>query len=164
MVIALFVAFIVMPLAEIYVLIKVGSWIGVLPTIGLLILDSILGTWLIKHEGGRAWRALAERLQTGRMPHRELADGVLVTLGGALMLSPGFVTDIFGVLLVLPLTRPLFRRLVISYATSRATGYVASSYAGPSAGSPGSTRGTPGGPGVPPGCPDGDVVRGDVID
>jgi UPF0716 protein FxsA len=145
----LFVAFIVMPLIELYVIIRVGSWIGVLPTIGLLVLDSILGTWLIKREGARAWQALRERIETGRMPHRELADGALIVLGGALMLSPGFVTDVFGVLLILPVTRPLFRRLVLSYAGNRVV-----------RGAANATGGAPGGPGAPPG----DVVRGDVVD
>ncbi|WP_460792394.1 FxsA family protein [Nocardioides maradonensis] len=134
-------------------IIKVGSLIGILPTIALLVLDSLLGTWLIRREGGRAWQALRERLETGRMPHRELADGALVVLGGTLMLSPGFVTDVFGILLVLPVTRPLFRRLMLSYAAGRATGYVTGNMTGTTPG------GTPGGPGVPP-----DVVRGDVVD
>ena len=91
------------------------------------------------------------------MPHRELADGALIVLGGALMLSPGFVTDVFGILLVLPVTRPVFRRLMLSYAAGRATGYVTGTVNGNMTGNmPG---GTPGGPGVPP-----DVVRGDVVD
>jgi UPF0716 protein FxsA len=152
------VAFIVMPLVELYVLIKVGSWIGILPTIGLLILDSLFGTWLIRREGARAWSALRDRLQTGHLPHKELTDGGLIALGGALMLSPGFVTDVFGVLLILPPTRPLFRRLVLSYAAGRATtvatGYVNGRMPG------NATGGTPGGPGVPPA----DVIRGDVVD
>jgi UPF0716 protein FxsA len=162
MVIWLFVAFLVMPLVELYVIIKVGSWIGVLPTIGLLVVDSLIGTWLIRREGAKAWRALSERIQTGRMPHRELADGALIVLGGALMLSPGFVTDLFGILLVLPVTRPVFRRLVISYAGSRATRMATGYPAGYRSDDPrpGTRRGTPGGPGVPPG----DVVRGDVVD
>ncbi|HWU21669.1 MAG TPA: FxsA family protein, partial [Nocardioides sp.] len=121
---------------------------------GLLVLDSLLGTWLIRREGARAWQALRERFETGRMPHRELADGALIVLGGALMLSPGFVTDVFGILLVLPVTRPVFRRLMLSYAAGRATGYVGAPMG---AHMPG---GTPGGPGVPPA----DVVRGDVVD
>lgn len=145
----LFVVFLVMPLVELYVIIKVGGWIGILPTIGLLILDSLLGTWLIRREGTRAWRALEAQLRTGRMPHKELADGALIVLGGALMLSPGFVTDVFGVLLVLPLTRPLFRRLLASYAAGRVSAYA--------------TGGMPRTGDMPPrGGPD--VVQGDVID
>lgn len=150
----LFVVFIVVPLAELYVLIQVGELIGVWPTIGLLILDSVIGTWLMKREGARAWRAMRERLETGTMPGRELADGALVVMGGALMLSPGFVTDVFGILLVLPFTRPLFRRLLMSYAAGRVTVSVAGA-AGGRRTRPDSTHPGPAGDAV---------VRGEVID
>jgi UPF0716 protein FxsA len=93
----------------------IGPWWTIL----LLIADSILGTWLIKSEGGRAWRALRTALDSGRMPARELADGALILIGGTLMLSPGFVTDAFGILLILPVTRPLFRRLLTGVVTRR---------------------------------------------
>jgi UPF0716 protein FxsA len=137
----LFLAFVVMPILEIVVLIQVGQVIGPWWTILLLVLDSILGAWLIKREGRRAWAALRDRIETGRMPHRELADGALIVLGGAFMLSPGFVTDALGILLILPVTRPLFRRLLTSYAVSRVAKKT----------SPGPTaRGT--------------VVRGEVVD
>ncbi len=82
-------AFVVMPLVEIYVLIQVGQVIGVWWTILLLIADSILGGWLIRREGGRAWRALTAALNSGTMPAKELADGALILVGGTLMLSPG---------------------------------------------------------------------------
>ncbi len=81
----------------------IGPWWTVL----LLILDSIIGSWIIRHEGARAWRALQAALQTGRMPAKELADGALILIGGTLMLSPGFVTDALGILLILPFTRPV---------------------------------------------------------
>lgn len=115
----LLLVFVVMPILEIVVLIQVGQVIGAWWTILLLVLDSIIGAWLIKREGRRAWRALREQVETGRMPARELADGALVMLGGAFMLSPGFVTDALGILLILPVTRPLFRRLLMSYAVQR---------------------------------------------
>ena len=99
---ALFLAFVIVPLIEIFVLIQVGQVIGPWWTIALLVLDSIIGSWLIKREGGRAWRALNEALSSGRMPARELADGGLILVGGTLMLTPGFVTDGLGILLVLP--------------------------------------------------------------
>jgi len=107
------------PLLEILVLIRVGQAIGPWWTILLLVIDSILGSWLIRHEGGRAWQALTESLDSGRMPARELADGALILVGGTLMLSPGFVTDAFGILLILPVTRPLFRRLLTGVVTRR---------------------------------------------
>jgi len=112
----LFVVFVVMPILEIVVLIKVGQVIGPWWTILLLVVDSILGAWLMKREGRRAWLALRERIETGRMPHRELADGALVMLGGAFLLSPGFISDVLGLLLILPVTRPLFRGLLVAYA------------------------------------------------
>lgn len=151
----LFVLFIVFPLVELYVLIQVGELIGVWPTIALLVLDSILGTWLMKREGARAWRAMRERLDTGRMPGREVADGALVVMGGALMLSPGFVTDVFGILLILPLTRPLFRRLLMSYAAGRVMVTVNGAAAGGPRRGPDSTH---------PGAAGDAVVRGEVID
>lgn len=115
----LFVAFIVVPIVEIYVLIQVGQVIGVWWTVLLLIADSILGTWLIRREGGRAWQAMRTALDSGRMPAKELADGALILVGGTLMLSPGFVTDAFGILLILPFTRPLFRRLLTGVVARR---------------------------------------------
>ena len=116
---ALFVAFVVVPLVEIYVLIQVGQVIGPWWTILLLVLDSLLGSWLIKREGGRAWQGLRTALQTGRMPARELADGALILVGGTLMLSPGFVTDALGILLILPFTRPVARRLLTRVVAQR---------------------------------------------
>src|ERR671933_1307294 len=104
--------FIVVPIVELFVIIQVGEAIGVLPTIALLIADSILGSVLMRSQGRAAWlrfnRAIAER----RMPHREVLDGVLVIFGGALLLTPGFVTDVLGIVLLLPPTRAVVRGLV----------------------------------------------------
>ena len=116
---ALFVAFVVVPLAEIYVLVQVGQVIGAGWTIALLVLDAILGTWLIRHEGARAWRAFRDALGSGRTPAAEIADGALIIVGGTLMLAPGFITDAFGILLILPFTRPLFRRLLAAAVARR---------------------------------------------
>jgi UPF0716 protein FxsA len=138
--------FVVVPLVEIYVIIQVGQAIGPWWTIILLVIDSILGTWLVRHEGSRAWQALRDALDSGRMPARELADGALILIGGTLMLAPGFVTDAFGILMILPVTRPLFRGLLTRVVASRLV------VIGP---------GTAQRPG--PG-PDGPVVRGEVVD
>jgi UPF0716 protein FxsA len=113
------VAFVVVPLVEIYFIIQVGQTIGALWTIALLVADSILGSWLVKHEGGRAWRALNEAISTGTMPARELADAALILVGGTLMLTPGFVTDAVGFLLILPVTRPVARRLLTAAIARR---------------------------------------------
>lgn len=111
--------FLVVPLLELYVLIQVGQVIGVWWTILLLVADSIFGAWLMRREGSRAWKALQEAITGGRMPSKELADGALVVLGGALMLSPGFVTDVFGIVLILPFTRPFFRGILASAVQRR---------------------------------------------
>jgi UPF0716 protein FxsA len=111
-------AFVVVPIVEIYVIIQVGQAIGPWWTILLLIGDSIFGSWLIAHEGRRAWQALTVALSSGRMPSRELADGALILIGGTLMLSPGFVTDAVGILLILPFTRP-FARAALTRVVSR---------------------------------------------
>ncbi|MFE0153763.1 FxsA family protein [Nonomuraea sp. NPDC059007] len=107
----LFLAFLVVPVLEIWVLIQVGSVIGGWTTVALLIADSLFGAWIVRREGRRAWRSINESLQSGRMPDKELADGGLILVGGALLLTPGFLTDIAGFLCVLPFTRPMMRRL-----------------------------------------------------
>jgi UPF0716 protein FxsA len=112
-------AFVIVPIVEIYVIIRVGQVIGPWWTILLLIADSIFGAWLVKHEGRRAWSALVAALQSGRMPAKELADGGLVLVGGTLMVSPGFVTDLAGILLILPFTRPVARRVLTRLVTRR---------------------------------------------
>ena len=106
------VLLLLLPVIEIMVMLAVGQAIGGWPTFLLLMATSALGALLIKREGGRAWRALGQALRDGRMPARELADGVVVLVGGTLLLVPGFVTDVFGLLLVLPFTRPIARSLL----------------------------------------------------
>ena len=112
-------ALIVVPLVELYVIIQVGQQIGTLPTIALLVLMSLLGGYLLRREGTRTWRALRTTLQAGRMPAREVADGALVIFGGALLLTPGFATDAFGLLCILPPTRAALRRLLTGLVARR---------------------------------------------
>src|SRR3954447_6598913 len=104
--------FIVVPIVELFVIIQVGEAIGVLPTIALLIADSVLGSMLMRSQGRMAWWRFNAALAEGRIPHREVLDGVLVIFGGALLLTPGFVTDILGLVLLLPPTRALVRGVV----------------------------------------------------
>jgi len=85
----LLLVFIVVPIAELYVIIQVGELIGVVPTLLLLLLDAILGSWLLKHQGRSAWRRFNQALAERRMPGKEVADGFLVILGGALAGGPG---------------------------------------------------------------------------
>jgi UPF0716 protein FxsA len=119
------VALLVLPILEIYVIIQVGQVIGAGPTIVLLVVESALGAWLVKREGRRAWQALSTAFGTGRLPTRELADAALVLVGGTLLLTPGFVTDVFGFFFVLPFTRPVARRWLgwlVSRRMARSTG------------------------------------------
>jgi UPF0716 protein FxsA len=156
------------------VIIQVGQVIGPWWTILLLIADSIVGSWLLRREGGRAWRALRSALNEGRMPAKELADGVLIVVGGTLMISPGFVTDLFGVLLILPFTRPIGRRVLAGIISRRLVagpggGFQAGFGPGFGAGFGGGfgTAGPADGPGSRPGNasrPGPDVVQGDVVD
>ncbi|MEW9550978.1 FxsA family protein [Nonomuraea sp. NPDC050783] len=153
----LFLAFLVVPVLEIWLLIQVGSVIGGPATVALLIADSLLGAWLVRREGRRAWRALQEALRSGRMPERELADGGLVLVGGTLLLTPGFFSDVLGFACILPATRPFMRRLGAWLFERRIKRMAAASpYAGlfPARQDPGASHGAPHG---------GPVVTGEVI-
>jgi len=109
---ALLALFIAVPLAELYVIFKVGEAIGAVPTILLLAADSVLGSLLLRSQGRVVWRRFNETVRAGRVPHSEVIDGVLVIFGGAFLITPGFLTDVVGLLLLLPPTRALFRRAV----------------------------------------------------
>lgn len=109
----LLLIFIVVPLVELYVIIQVGQAIGALNTIAILLLDSLVGSWLLRTQGRGAWLRFNQALAEGRPPAREVLDGGLIIFGGALLISPGFVTDIVGILLLLPPTRAGVRRLLV---------------------------------------------------
>jgi UPF0716 protein FxsA len=115
------VLFIVVPLVEVYLLVQLGQAIGAWWTILVLIADGVLGSLLVKREGGRAWRALQDALASRRMPATELADGALILIGGTLLLTPGFLTDVVGLFCILPFTRPLARRVLARVITRRLT-------------------------------------------
>lgn len=117
----LVVLFIVVPIAELYVIIQVGEAIGVLPTLALLLADAVLGSLLLRHQGRGAWRRFNEALAARRFPGKEVADGVLIVLGGSLLLAPGFLTDIVGVLLLIPPTRAIARSLLRRFTVGRFT-------------------------------------------
>ena len=113
------VALVVAPIIEIAVLVAVGRTVGLGWTLLALLLLTLLGTWLMRREGSRTWKALREASRTGRMPNREIADGVLVLIGGAFLLLPGFVSDLVGLFFVLPFTRVFARRLLEAFVASR---------------------------------------------
>src|ERR1700704_1225884 len=111
--------FIVIPIVEIYVIIQSGSLTGVWPTVALLIADAVLGSLLLRHQGRGAWRRFNAALAEHRFPGKEVADGLLIAIGGTLLLTPGFVTDIFGLIFLIPPTRAIVRRLLRGYAGRR---------------------------------------------
>ncbi|MFT3865806.1 MAG: FxsA family protein [Solirubrobacterales bacterium] len=119
MALLLVLLFIVVPIAELYVIIQVGEAIGVVPTLLLLLLDAVLGSWLLKHEGRNAWRRFNQALAERRIPAKEVADGFLVILGGALLIAPGFITDVFGILFLIPPTRAVARRILHRWTLGR---------------------------------------------
>lgn len=111
--------FIAVPIVELYVIIQIGSLIGVWPTIALLLADAVLGSLLLRHQGRGAWRRFNQAIAERRFPGREVADGLLIAIGGTLLLTPGFVTDVVGAIFLIPPTRAVVRRLMRGYATRR---------------------------------------------
>ncbi len=144
------VLFIGIPVLEIYLIVQLGQVVGPWWTILILVADGVLGSWLVRHEGGRAWKALQEALGSGRMPAKELADGALILVGGTLLVTPGFVSDVVGLFCILPFTRPLARH-VLARVIGRRLSVV---QVGPAM-----TRPRPG-----PRPEHGDVVTGEVVD
>ena len=110
MALLLFIVFVGVPFAEIYVLLQVGHAIGVLNTLALLILVSMVGAWLAKREGLGVIRRVQDALNAGRVPAAELVDGFLILLAAALMITPGFLTDIVAIFLLLPPVRAMVRQ------------------------------------------------------
>jgi UPF0716 protein FxsA len=119
----LVVLFILLPIAEIYVIIQVGQAIGILPTLALLILDGFVGAALARSQGRAAWERFNRALAEGRVPARETFDGAMIIFGGALLLTPGFITDVVGFCLLIPPTRALVRGLVARLARRRVAFY-----------------------------------------
>jgi UPF0716 protein FxsA len=113
----LVVVFVVVPLIELVVILQVGQLLGVGWTVGLLVLFSIVGAALLRHEGRRAWRAFRTAIEAGRWPGDEVTQGALVIVGGTLLLTPGFFTDGVGFLLLIPITRAGMSRLIRARVT-----------------------------------------------
>lgn len=104
--------FLALPIAEIYVIIQVGGAIGVWPTLALLIVDGFIGAALARSQGRTAWERFNRALTAGRIPARETFDGAMIILGGALLLTPGFITDVAGFALLIPPTRDVVRAVL----------------------------------------------------
>lgn len=102
-------ALIVVPLLELWVIIEIGGLIGVWPTLAILVMSSIIGASLLRREGRAAWGRVNAAIASGRVPARESVDGLLVAIGGSLMLAPGLITDVIGMLLLIRPVRDLIR-------------------------------------------------------
>lgn len=112
--------FLVVPLAELYVIIQVGQAFGALNTIALLIIISATGAWLVKREGMSVWKRFQRQVESGAVPGKEIADGVMILFAGALLMSPGFLTDILAIALLLPPVRAVIRGVLMKQAAKRA--------------------------------------------
>ena len=110
--IRLFILFAVIPVIEVYLLIKVGRLIGALPTVALLLAISLAGAWLVRHQGFELLRRIQAELAQGRLPAAELLEGAMVLVGGVLLLTPGFFTDVLGLFFLIPFTRAVIKQLV----------------------------------------------------
>jgi UPF0716 protein FxsA len=106
----LLLAFTLVPLAEIVLFIEIGSRIGTWTTVLIVVLTAVLGATLAQREGLKTWWRIQDRLASGQMPNEELLDGVLVLSAGALLLTPGFLTDILGLVVLFPVTRQAIKR------------------------------------------------------
>lgn len=134
----LLVAFVAVPVVEFIIAVQIAHVISVPLTLLILVAASIAGGWLVRREGARAWRALRAALASGRLPAREGLDGALVLVGGALLITPGFLTDAVGLLMVLPGSRRVFRSALLALIARRTRrlaarlsgGYVAAAPAG----------------------------------
>lgn len=111
----LILLFLLTPAVELALLIQVDRLIGFWPTIGLIVVTGIVGSHLARREGLSTWRRLNDRLRAGDLPGAELADGVIILVSGALLITPGILTDVIGFLGLIPVTRARLRRLVMRW-------------------------------------------------
>lgn len=117
--IRLFLLFAVIPVIEIYLLLKIGNLIGALPTVALLLAVSLTGAWLVRQQGFEIMRRIQAELSQGRLPAAELLDGAMVLVGGVLLMTPGFFTDFLGLFFLFPLTRNLIKQAVARWLQGR---------------------------------------------
>lgn len=108
----LFILFIIVPVIELYLLIRIGQVVGPLPVVGFLLISALVGSWLAQHQGFTVLRRIQEELAQGRLPAAQLLDGAMVLAGGVLLVLPGFLTDFIGLLLLVPITRAFCKRLL----------------------------------------------------
>ncbi len=105
----LLLLFILVPAIELFLLIQMGQWIGTLPTIGLIVVTGVVGAYLTRQQGVQVWRTVQQEVQSGQMPGGTLLEGVMILVAGAVLMTPGILTDTLGFLLLIPQTRKLIR-------------------------------------------------------
>ncbi|QEM69533.1 FxsA family protein [Geobacter sp. FeAm09] len=110
MLLRLFLVFTIVPVIEVWLLIRIGRVIGALPTVAVLLAVSLAGAWLARSQGFRVVAAIRDELVAGRMPGAHILDGALILTGGMLLLTPGFFTDFIGLFFLIPATRTLLKR------------------------------------------------------
>lgn len=115
----LLILFIVLPFVELYILIELGSSIGTLPTLGIIVLTGIAGAALAKHQGLSVLQRIQTEMSFGQMPGDVIFDGVLVLIGAVLLITPGILTDTTGFLLLIPVTRELFKKYLKVWVNKR---------------------------------------------
>jgi len=115
----LVVLLVAVPIFEVWLLIKVGQQLGLLPTVLILVVVAVIGVLLMRHEGSRAWKALNDAFTKGKVPTGELADAALILVGGVLLVLPGFLTDVVGFLFLLRWTRPFARKIIAFFVARR---------------------------------------------
>lgn len=118
----IFLVVLIIPFAEIYLLLQVGSLIGAFPTILLVVFTAVLGTWLLKQQGFATFRRFQENLAKGEIPAYEMIEGPIILLGGVLLLTPGFLTDILGLACLIPSLRRKIAQYVIEHHLIQAGG------------------------------------------
>jgi UPF0716 protein FxsA len=111
----LFLAFTLIPIAELYLIIKIGSLLGTAATVGVILLTGITGAWLARLQGLKIVSKIQQQLQNGQLPQDEMIHGIVVLAGGITLLTPGFITDFIGLSLIFPLTRPLYVKWLKKY-------------------------------------------------
>jgi len=121
MLLKLFLLFTIIPIAEIYLLIKIGEKIGMLNTIIIVVLTGIIGASFAKSQGGMIIGKIKNDLSQGIMPGREILEGALILAGGIMLITPGIMTDIFGFSLIFPITRIFYRKLIYKYFKQKFT-------------------------------------------
>ena len=152
----LFALFVIVPVLDLVVLVWAGERMGFWPTVGLILLTAAVGSWLAKREGLSAWQKVQRKLATGGLPGPELVDGLVILVAGALLLTPGFLTDVVGLLGLVPATRTVLRKAISArFKAGVETGairVVGGAPFGPSPFGTGSFPGQPGSrmPGAPP--------------